>query len=100
MQGPTQGNPNVIHFLRTVQTHHVALSNIADQKANILIGVNSVIFALVVREGAEMTLPMAILADASALAAVLCILAVAPAYAQHRAARRTPTLSSSAISPG
>ncbi len=83
--GPTPGNPNVIHFLRTVQTHHVALSTMADQKANILIGVNSVIFALVVREGAEVTLPMAILAGASALAAVLCMLAVVPAFAPRGA---------------
>jgi len=80
-------NPNVIHFLRSVQNHHVVLSSMADQKANILIGVNSVIFALVVREAHVMTVPMLVLAAASSLAAVLCMLAVVPAIG---ARRRTP----------
>lgn len=91
--GPAPGNPNVIHFLRTVQTHHVALSTMADQKANILIGVNSVIFALVVRDGMALTLPMAILAGSSAVAALLCMLAVVPAFgARPAAASANPNL--------
>ncbi|MFZ4109735.1 MAG: Pycsar system effector family protein [Polymorphobacter sp.] len=73
-------HPNAIHLLRTMQAHHVTLSAMADQKANILIGVNSVIFALVVREGSAMTLPMLTLAASSSLAAVLCMLAVVPAF--------------------
>jgi len=70
---------NAIHLLRTMQAHHVALSSMADQKANILIGVNSVIFALVMREHADMTPPLLILAAASLTAAVLCMVAVMPA---------------------
>ena len=70
---------NAIHLLRTMQQHHVSLSLMADQKANILIGVNSVIFALVMRESASMTLPMLVLAATSATAAILCMLAVVPA---------------------
>ena len=70
---------NAIHLLRTMQAHHVSLSSMADQKANILIGVNSVIFALVMREHAEMTAPMLILAASSLTAAVLCMMAVMPA---------------------
>jgi hypothetical protein len=75
---------NAIHLLRTVQAHHVALSSMADQKANILIGVNSVIFALVVREGTAMTPPMLVLAAASGLAAILCMLAVVPVFGVRR----------------
>lgn len=71
-------HPNAIHLLRTMQAHHVTLSAMADQKANILIGVNSVIFALVVREGSAMTPPMLVLAASSSLAAILCMLAVVP----------------------
>jgi hypothetical protein len=71
---------NAIHLLRTMQAHHVMLSSMADQKANILIGVNSVIFALVVREGAAMTPPLLVLAASSGLAAILCMLAVVPVF--------------------
>lgn len=77
-------HPNAIHMLRTMQAHHVALSSMADQKANILIGVNSVIFALVVRDGTDMGFPMLILAASSALAAVLCMLAVVPVFGARR----------------
>ena len=82
---------NAIHLLRTMQQHHVSLSSMADQKANILIGVNSVIFALVMRESASMTLPMLVLAATSATAAILCMLAVVPAigWRRRRAGHRT-----------
>jgi hypothetical protein len=83
-----ESHPNAIHLLRTMQGHHVALSSMADQKANILIGVNSVIFALVVKEGAAMTLPMLVLAASSSLAAILCMFAVVPAFGARKS--RTP----------
>ena len=68
---------NAIHLLRTMQQHHVTLSAMADQKASIIIGVNSVVFALVVKEAA--TNPaLLVLAASSGLAAVLCMLAVLP----------------------
>ncbi len=76
----TASHTNGIHLLRTMQAHHVALSSMADQKANILIGVNSVIFALVVREGTAMTPAMVVLAASSGLAAILCMLAVVPVF--------------------
>ena len=77
-------HPNAIHLLRTMQAHHVMLSSMADQKANILIGVNSVIFALVVREGSAMTAPMLVLAATSSLAAILCMLAVVPTFGKKK----------------
>ena len=83
-------NPNIIHFLRAVQTHHVTLSTMADQKANILIGVNSVIFALVVKDAAALSPAMVVLAAASSLAAVLCMLAVVPAIGFRRPAGPPP----------
>ena len=68
---------NAIHLIRTMQQHHVTLSAMADQKASIIIGVNSVVFALVVKEAA--TNPaLLVLAATSGLAAVLCMLAVLP----------------------
>jgi hypothetical protein len=75
---PAASHANAIHLLRTMQAHHVTLSAMADQKASIIIGVNSVIFALVVKEAA--TNPaLLVLAASSGLAAVLCMLAVLPA---------------------
>jgi hypothetical protein len=56
----------------------------ADQKASILIGLNSVIFALVVREGEEMTLPMMVLAATSGLAAILCMLTLVPSIGGNK----------------
>ncbi len=74
------GRADVVNMLRTAQQHHVQLSSMADQKASILIGVNSVVFALVVREPSAMSLPMLVLAGASSLAALLCMLAVVPMF--------------------
>ena len=73
-----ESHANGIHLLRTMQQHHVSLSAMADTKANILIGVNSVIFALVMRESAAMTPPLLVLAACSATAAILCMIAVVP----------------------
>ena len=75
------GTPvDTVHLLRTMQQHHVSLSQMADQKANILIGATTVVFALVVREGHEsgMSIPLLILAVMSFTAAALCVLAVIP----------------------
>lgn len=77
LAGPGASHPNAIHLIRTMQAHHVTLSAMADQKANIIIGVNSVIFALVVKEAAQ-NLALLVLAASSGLAAVLCMLAVVP----------------------
>lgn len=74
---PGATHVNAIHLMRTCQAHHVTLSAMADQKASIIIGINSVIFALVVKEAA--TNPaLLVLAASSGLAAVLCMLAVLP----------------------
>lgn len=75
---PGASHANAIHLIRTMQAHHVTLSAMADQKANIIIGVNSVIFALVVKEAAHNP-ALLVLAASSGLAAVLCMLAVLPA---------------------
>lgn len=74
------GASDTIYLLRTMQQHHVQLSSMADQKANILIGATLVLFALIVREGATlgMSWPLMILATTSFVAAALCVLAVIP----------------------
>lgn len=82
---------NAIHLIRTMQAHHVTLSAMADQKANIIIGVNSVIFALVVKEAAQNPALM-VLAASSGLAAVLCMLAVVPKLGGGKGTAPPPNL--------
>ncbi len=88
---PGVSHANAIHLLRTMQQHHVTLSAMADQKASIIIGVNSVVFALVVKEAA--TNPaLLVLAASSGLAAVLCMLAVLPKLAGGNGPAAPPNL--------
>ena len=82
---------SAIHMMRTMQAHHVSLSAMADQKASIIIGVNSVVFALVVRE-APHNPALLVLAASSGLAAVLCVLAVLPKLGNGRQAPTPPNL--------
>ena len=88
------GASDAIYLLRTMQQHHVALSSMADQKANILIGATLVLFALIVREGATIgtSLPLLILATTSFVAAALCVLAVIPSIGTPRRAGATNML--------
>lgn len=71
-----------IYLLRTMQQQHTSLSAMADQKANMLLGVCSVMLALVVRNGTLVNLqpPMLILSVSAFLAALCCMLAVVPAF--------------------
>lgn len=76
--------PNAIHLLRTAVQTNMQLSQMADQKANMLIGASMVIFTLSVaqlRSGA-LVWPVAVLAVGVFLAATCAILAVLPSVSQ------------------
>lgn len=75
-----QSHDHAIHMLRTVVQQHLNLSMMADQKANMLLGVSSVVMALVVREGRLESLTPAVLVMGafSFAAALMCMLAVIP----------------------
>lgn len=78
--------PNAIHLLRTAVQTNMQLSQMADQKANMLIGASMVIFTLCVaqlRSGA-LVWPVAVLAVGVFLAATCAILAVLPSVSQPR----------------
>ena len=78
--------PNAIHLLRTAVQTNMQLSQMADQKANMLIGASMVIFTLSVaqlRSGA-LVWPVAVLAVGVFLAATCAILAVLPSVGQSR----------------
>ncbi|KKW91195.1 Pycsar system effector family protein [Sphingobium chungbukense] len=78
--------PNAIHLLRTAVQTNMQLSQMADQKANMLIGASMVIFTLCVaqlRAGA-LVWPVAVLAVGVFLAATCAILAVLPSVGPSR----------------
>jgi hypothetical protein len=71
-----------IYMLRTMQQQHLTLSAMADQKANMLLGVASVMLALVVRNGTLVNVqpPLIVFTLTAFLAALCCMLAVIPAF--------------------
>ncbi len=73
---------NAIHLVRTTQTIHVSLSQMADQKASILMGATFVIFTITIGQskGGQMApLPLLVLGAFAFFAAVLAVLAILPA---------------------
>jgi hypothetical protein len=78
--------PNAIHLVRTTQQVHVQLSQMADQKASILMGATFVVFTIAIGQsrGASAPLPLLVLGGFSFFAAVLAILAVIPAIRHSR----------------
>lgn len=79
---PRPANPaNAIHMVRTTQQAHYTLSQMADQKASILMGATFVIFTITVGQakgGAMPPLPLLVLGAFAFVAAVLTVLAVVP----------------------
>jgi hypothetical protein len=70
-----------MHLLRATQQVHYQLSQMADQKASILMGATFVTFTIMVgeaRDGGMPPLPMLILGGFAFVAAVLAVLAVLP----------------------
>ena len=70
------------HLLRLVQQHHVALSTMADTKANIIITVSSIVLTLVLGRVTDPSLRtgLIVLGVFTLLALLLAILAVLPKY--------------------
>jgi Family of unknown function (DUF5706) len=80
MNEPKTWPDEAIQLLRTTQQHHVQLSAMADQKANMLVGATFVVFTLAISQNsqANFSLPLLILAVFSFLSAALAALAVMP----------------------
>lgn len=74
--------PNAVHLVRTVEQINVQLSQMADQKASILMGATFVVFTIAIgqlRAGQELALPLMVLAFFSFISAMLAVFAVLPA---------------------
>ena len=72
---------DAIHLLRTTQTIQYQLSQMADQKASMLLGITFVIFTIAIGQARGTATPIAvvILGSAAFIAAFLTVLAVLPA---------------------
>jgi len=72
--------PNAVHLVRTSMLSTVQLSQMADQKANMVMGASFVVFTLAVGQvrSGVMLLPITILASGAFLAAVFAIFSVLP----------------------
>lgn len=83
---PRTFTPHYIHLMRTTQTMHLQLSQMADQKASILMGATFVIFTIAIGQGhgAMPPLPLAILGVFAFASAVLAILVVVPVTGARR----------------
>lgn len=80
MSNESQNNTNWMYMLRTTQQHHVQLSSFADQKANILIASNCIIFSITLAriETSSEYWGVWSLLVASVLCIITAILVVAP----------------------
>lgn len=74
--------PNAVHLVRTNQQLTMQLSQMADQKASILMGATFVVFTLAIGQARSsaglLSMPLAVLATFSFLSALLAISAVLP----------------------
>ncbi|MEQ8410629.1 MAG: DUF5706 domain-containing protein [Erythrobacter sp.] len=73
---------NAIHLLRTTQINTLTLSQMADQKANIMIGATFVVFSLSVTRlmGETITLATLCLAATAFLSSMCAVIAVMPTF--------------------
>ena len=79
--GPRIFAPDFIHLLRTTQQIQYQLSQMADQKANLLMGTTFVIFTLTVgqaKANGSPALALLILGAAAFASALLAVMAVLP----------------------
>ncbi len=84
---PRSFPPNAAHLVRTSQQMQLQLSQMADQKASMLMAATSVMFTLAVgqlRAGGGMVVPLTLLATTSFIAALFAILAVIPRVTRPR----------------
>jgi hypothetical protein len=91
-QDEPQLSPNFIHVVRTTQQIHLQLSQMADQKASILMAATFVIFTLSISQahGAMPPLPLAILGAFAFFSAVLAMSAVMPTFGGGKSAGAMP----------
>lgn len=86
-EAPPAYSPNAVHMLRTFQMSTLVLSQMADQKASMLMGASVVVFSLAVGQAlaGAAPWPLALLALFAFLSALVAAIAVAPSIGKPRA---------------
>lgn len=79
-QQPRKFTPNAVHLVRTTQQINVSLSQMADQKASILMGATFVVFTISVSQASKtgLNLPLLVLIGFAFLSAMLAVFAIMP----------------------
>lgn len=77
---PPVYSPNMVHLIRTAQLNTVTLSQMADQKAHILIGTSFVVFSLVVTQtnNGPVNWSMMCLAVTALFSTICAVIAILP----------------------
>lgn len=85
---------NAVHMIRTTEIMTLQLSQMADQKANILMGATFVVFTLAVGQttAGTFSLPLTVLATFSFLAALMAVFAVLPSIGGKKNAPGNPNV--------
>ena len=83
---------HAIHLLRTAQVNTLTLSQMADQKASILMGATFVVFSLSVSRSLAGDIPysMLILAGFSFLSSLCAVMAVLPSFRRPKPSKNVP----------
>ena len=86
---PTAPSPNAIHFVRTLQTLTLSYSQMADQKASILMGATFVVFTIAIGQarGGEVPISLTVLALFAFASALCAIFAVLPSVGKAKSGR-------------
>jgi hypothetical protein len=87
-------SPNAVHLVRTATQANLALSQMADQKASILMGATFVVFTIAIGQAGRghVTASLMVLAGAAFLSALFAVAAVLPSISAPRATGATPNL--------
>lgn len=77
---PMAYSPNMVHLIRTAQLNTVTLSQMADQKAHILIGTSFIVFSLVVTQTSNgpVSWSMMCLAVTALFSTICAVIAILP----------------------
>lgn len=79
--------PNAVHLVRTTQQINISLSQMADQKASILMGATFVVFTITVGQATKSGISpgLAVLGISALISAMLAVYAVLPSIAGSKA---------------
>ena len=92
--GETKLSANAVHLVRTATQTNLALSQMADQKASILMGATFVVFTIAIGQASrgQFTLSLLVLAASAFVAAMCAVMAILPSIGGPKATQTAPNL--------